>query len=262
MQDYICDCAVCQRNKTSHLQPSGLLQPLPVPTLTWSDLTMDFIEALPWVNNKMVILTVVDCLSKAVQFIPLGHPYTVTTVAWAFFDEVVRLHDMPSSIVSDQDPVFTSNLWHELFRLSETKLQMSSTFHPQSDGQSEAANKIIVMYLQCLTGDRPKQWLRWLPWAEYYFNTTYHSALCTMPLKLLYGRNPPSLVGYDKGDARAPTVDQMLCKRDNFLHDAREHLHQAQEQMKLFYDAKHTYVAFGVGDWVWLKLLQRPVVLA
>jgi hypothetical protein len=135
---------------------------------------------------------------------------------------------------------------------------MSSAFHPQSDGQSEAANKVIVMYLHCLTGDQPKQWLRWLPWAEYCFNTAFHSALKTTPFKLMYGRDPPSMVAYECGDARAPAVDQMLQERDS-LQDARERLLQAQEQAKLFYDAKHTSMAFGVGDWVWLKLLHRPV---
>jgi hypothetical protein len=130
---------------------------------------------------------------------------------------------------------------------------------PLEHGQSKAANKVIVMYLHCQTGDRPKQWLRWLGWAEYSFNTTFHSSLGTTPFKLVYGRDPPSMVGYDKGDARAPAVGQMLRERDKFLHDARERLLQAQEQMKLFYNAKHTDVAFSVGDWVWVKLLQRPV---
>jgi hypothetical protein len=259
VQAYVRDCSICQRNKTSHLQPSGLLQPLPVPTLIWSDIAMDFIEALPKVNNKTVILTVVDRLSKAVHFIPLGHPYTATTLANAFFDEIVRLHGLPSSIVSDRDPVFTSTMWRELFRLSGTKLHTSSAFHPQSDGQSEAANKVIVMYLRCLTGDRPKQWLRWLPWADYCFNTAYHSALRTTPFRMVYGWEQPSMVGYDKGDARAPVVDEMLCERDEFLTTARERLVQAQEQVKLFYDVKHTDVSFSIGDWVWVKLFHRPI---
>jgi hypothetical protein len=143
--------------------------------------------------------------------------------------------------------------------LSGTKLHKSSTFHPQSDGQSEAANKVIVMYLRCLTGDCPKQWLRWLPWAEYCFNMAFHSALKTTPFKLVYGRNPPSLVTYEKGGARAPAVDQLLYERDIFLQDAQERLLQAQEQAKLFYDARHTPMEFGDGDWVWVKLLHRPV---
>jgi transposase InsO family protein len=128
---------------------------------------MDFIEALPKVNGKTVVLTVVDRFSKAAHFIPLSHPYTALTVARAFFAEIVRLHGMPETIVSDRDPVFTSEFWRELFRLAGVKLQMTTAFHPQGDGQSEATNKIISMYLRCLTGDRPRHWLEWLLWAEF-----------------------------------------------------------------------------------------------
>ena len=127
------------------------------------DVAMDFIEALPKVNGKSVILTVVDRFSKAAHFIALVHPYTAVSVARVFFLEVVRLHGILASIVSDRDPVFTSSFWRELFRLSGVKLQFTSAFHPQSDGQSEAANKIISMYLRCLTSDRPRNWLEWLP---------------------------------------------------------------------------------------------------
>jgi hypothetical protein len=124
---------------------------------------MDFIEALPNVGGKSVLLTVVDRFSKMAHFIPLSHPYSTSTVAKAFFDNVVRLHGLPYSIVSDRDPVFTSQFWEELFRLAGVKLLLSSAFHPQIDGQSEVTNRIIVMYLQCLMGDRPRSWLHWLP---------------------------------------------------------------------------------------------------
>lgn len=128
---------------------------------------MDFVEGLPKVIGKSVILTVVDRLSKYAHFIPLGHPYTTTMVARAFFNDIVHLHGIPSSIVSDRDPVFTSNFWKELFSLAGVKLNLTTAFHPQADGQSDATNKIITMYLRCLTGDRPRQWLSWLPWAEF-----------------------------------------------------------------------------------------------
>jgi transposase InsO family protein len=163
VQDYVRACLTCQRHKSEHLHPAGLLLPLPVPTTVWADIGMDFIEALPRVNGKSVILTVVDRFSKYCHFIPLAHPYSVESVAQVFFAEIVRLHGVPQSIVSDRDPVFTSIFWRELLRLTGTKLAMSSAFHPQSDGQTEAANKVIVMYLRCLTGDRPREWLRWLP---------------------------------------------------------------------------------------------------
>lgn len=156
VQDHVHACTICQRNKVEHLHLAGLLQPLPVPTRVWEDISMDFEEGLPRVNGKSVILTVVDRQSKYAHFLPLGHPYTATSVAHVFFNEVVRLHGIPLSIVSDRDPVFTSAFWTELFRLAGVKLTMSSAFHPQRDGQSEAANRVIGMYLRCLTGDRPR----------------------------------------------------------------------------------------------------------
>lgn len=149
------------------------------------------------------------------------------SVTQAFFSEVVRLHEIPSSIVSDRDPVFTSAFWTELFRLADVQLKLSSAFHPQTDGQSEAANRVIGMYLRCLTGDRPRHWLRWLPWAKYCFNTAYQTSLRTTPFQVVYGRPPPTLHSYDRGSARVPAVDQALLDRDEFFTEIRERLLQA-----------------------------------
>jgi hypothetical protein len=187
VQDMVRQCTVCQRYKSQHLHPAGLLQPLPVLQGVWTDIALDFVEALPRVRGKSVILTVVDRFSKYCHFIPLAHPYSAGSVAQAFFADIVRLHGVPQSIVSDRDPVFTSTFWAELMRLMGTKLQLTSAFHPQSDGQSESANRVVVMYLRCLTGDRPRQWLRWLPWAEYLFNTAYQNSLRDTPFRVVYG---------------------------------------------------------------------------
>ena len=130
VQNFVRSCAVCQKNKSEHLHPGDLLQPLDVPTTVWADVAMDFVEALPKVNGKTVIMTVVDRFSKAVHFIALSHPYTATSVARAFFAEIVRLHGIPSSVVSDRDPMFTSPFWQELFKLPGVKLRFTSAFHP------------------------------------------------------------------------------------------------------------------------------------
>jgi hypothetical protein len=130
VQDFIRACSTCQRNKSEHLLPTGLLLPLPVPTDVWSDIGLDFIEALPRVHGKSVILTVVDCFIKYAHFIPLARLYSAETVAQAFFSDIVRLHGMSQSIVSDRDAVFTSMFWQELMRLMGAKLHMSSAFHP------------------------------------------------------------------------------------------------------------------------------------
>jgi hypothetical protein len=101
--DYIMGCSVCQRNKTEHLHPVGMFEPLAVPSDVWRDIALDFVEGFPRVGGKSVILTVVDRFSKYAHFIALGHPYSATTVAKAFFDSIVRLHGILASIVSNRD---------------------------------------------------------------------------------------------------------------------------------------------------------------
>jgi hypothetical protein len=243
---------ICQRNKTEHLHPAGLLQPLEVPSSVWAHVSMDFVEGFPHVNGKSVVLTVVDRFSKYAHFLPLGHPYTATSVAKVFFEAIVRLHGLPESIVSDRDLVFTSKFWTEMFSLSGVKLQLSSAFHPQSNGQSEVVNKIITMYLHCLIGDRPRQWLKWLPWAEYCYNTAFQSSIRTSPFRVVYGREPPSLRPASAEGAHVPAVQEQLRERDEFVLEIRERLKQAQQRYKGFYDRKHREVEFAVGDWVWL----------
>jgi hypothetical protein len=196
VRDFVAGCTVCQRNKSEHLHPAGLLQPLPVPSSVWSDIAMDFIEGFPKVGGKSVVLTVVDRFSKYAHFIPLGHPYSANSVARAFFDEIVRLHGFPSSIVSDRDPIFTSDFWKELFRLAGVKLLLSSAFHPQTDGQSEVTNRTITMYLRCLAGDRPRTWIKWLPWAEFCYNSSFQTAIGLTPFQVVYGRPPPALLQF------------------------------------------------------------------
>jgi hypothetical protein len=122
VRDFMRACTTCQRNKTDQLQPASLLQLLPVSSTVWVDIRIDFIEGLLKVNGRSVILTVVDRLSKSAHFLPLGHPYTATTIARVFFDNIVKLHDVPSSIVSDRDPAFTGRFWQELFKLAGVNL--------------------------------------------------------------------------------------------------------------------------------------------
>lgn len=136
VEDFVRACSICQRNKSEHMHPGGLLQSLPVPSQIWADISMNFVKGLPRVHGKLVILSVVDRFSKMAHFIPLGHPYSAATVALAFFTDIVRLHGLPETIVSDRDPVFTSQFWPELFRLSGVQIHMSFAFHPQSDGQT------------------------------------------------------------------------------------------------------------------------------
>jgi hypothetical protein len=144
--------------------------------------------------------------------------------------------------------------------LSGTHLRLSSAFQPQTDGQSEVSNQIITIYLHCLTRDRLRSWLRWLPWVEYCFNTSFQTALKATPFEVVYGRAPPPPIPFQAGSARVVVVDRQLCDRDAFLQDVRERLLQAQALMKKAHNEKHQLVEFVVGDWVWLRLNSQAVV--
>ena len=133
-------CDVCQRSKHEAVVLAGLLQPLPIPNQVWDDMTMNFIEGLPRSHGFDSILVVVDRLSNYSHFIVLKHPFTTKSVALIFLKEVVRLHGIPRSIISDQDKVFMSSFWRELFSLQGSKLKWSTTYNPQADGQSLSLN--------------------------------------------------------------------------------------------------------------------------
>lgn len=114
-------------------------------------------------NEYSVILVVVDRFTKFAHFIAVKYPYTAASIAKLFFDNVVKLHGLPHSIVSDRDKVFTSTFWQELFSLLKTSLLLSSAYHPQTDGQAERVNQCLEMFLRCAVSASPKQWLKWLP---------------------------------------------------------------------------------------------------
>lgn len=134
IKKFILACQVCQQAKVDHCRPVGWLQPLPVPDHAWQTVCLDFVEGLPKSNKLDTILVVVDKFNNYGHFIPLSHPYIALQVAQVYFDHVYKLHGLPLHIVSDRDRIFTSSVWQQLFRLTDTKLLMSSSYHPQTDG--------------------------------------------------------------------------------------------------------------------------------
>lgn len=119
------------------------------------------------------------------------------------------------------------------------------------------ANRVLGVYLRCLAGDCPRSWLCWLPWAEFCYNTSYQKALQTTPFRVVYGRDPPSLISYTPGLAQVAALDKQLLQRDTFLAEIRERLLQAQDHMKNAHDKSHRDVQFEAGDWVLLRLHHR-----
>ena len=136
VKKHVKHCEVCQRIKVETTKPGGLLQPLPIPSKPWTDISLDFVESLPKSHGFEVIMVVVDRLAKYVHFMPLSHPYIAVKVAAVLMKEIFRLHGMPQSIVNDRDVVFTSKFWQELFRLQgkTSRQQLDHVFSlPSSD---------------------------------------------------------------------------------------------------------------------------------
>ena len=159
--NFVQQCGMCQHAKHSHTHPAVLLQTLPVPEGVWRDISMDFVEGLPKVDGYSVILVVVDRFTKYAHFMALKHPYTALSVARVLYDQVIKLHGMPQSIVSDRDKVFTSTVWTELFKMEGVQLKYSTAYHPQIDGQMERVNQCLEMYLRCAVSQSPRQWKTW-----------------------------------------------------------------------------------------------------
>jgi len=193
VQTCVIECEICQKIKTETLAPAGLLQPLPIPCQVWDNITLDFIEGLPVSQGRDTIMVIVDRLSKFAYFLTLRHSFTAKTVAEKFVDGVIKLHGMPKSIVSDRDPIFISHFWQEFFKMSGTKLQPSSAYHPQTNGQTEVINRCVEQYLRCFIHQWPTQWCSYLPWVEYWYNTTYHNSTGMTPFQALYRCLPPSI---------------------------------------------------------------------
>jgi hypothetical protein len=153
----VAECPTCQISKTEKVQYPGLLTPLDIPKMKWSEISMDFVEGLPKSRGHNVILVVVDRLTKYAHFLPLAHPYTAHKVASLFIDNIFKLHGPPSVIVSDRDTVFTSIIWKEIFSALQVSLKFSTAHHPETDGQTERVNQCLEQYLRCMAFKEPKK---------------------------------------------------------------------------------------------------------
>ncbi|WVZ98670.1 hypothetical protein U9M48_044077 [Paspalum notatum var. saurae] len=223
VESFVKQCSVCQQAKHSLTHPAGLLQPLPIPNGAWQDISMDFIEGLPKSEGFNAIFMVVDRFTKFAHFIAIKHPYTAQVIARCILDNVVRLHGLSKSIVSDRDPIFVSHFWQELFRL-------------------------------CAVHNSPHSWKKWLSLAELWYNSAFHSALGSFPFQALYGHEPNLAAESSIASSTSSTVNDLLAERAIQLELLKKHLSSAQNRMKQHADKNRSELEFQVGEKVLLKL--------
>ena len=189
ISEYVSKCLMCQQVKAEHQVPSGLLNPLPIPQWKWDNITMDFVSCFPLTQRKHdAVWVIVDKLTKSAHFLPVRLDYSMDRLAELYVSEIVRLHGIPLSIVSDRNPRFTSRFWKELQSAFSTRLNFSTAFHPQTDGQSERVIQVLEDMLRGCVLDFPGSWDSYIPLMEFAYNNSYQSSIGMAPNEALYGR--------------------------------------------------------------------------
>nr|GEY66460.1 putative reverse transcriptase domain, ribonuclease H-like domain, aspartic peptidase domain protein [Tanacetum cinerariifolium] len=186
--EYVGKCWTCSRVKAECQKPSGLLVQPKIPMWKWERITMDFITMLPKTSNGHdTILVIVDRLTKSAHFIPIRATDSMETLTRLYIKEIVSRHGMPISIISDRDSHFTSRFWQSLQNTLGTQLDMSTTYHPETNGQSERTIQTLKDILRARVIDFGKGWDRLLPLIEFSYNNIYHAGIKAEPFEALYG---------------------------------------------------------------------------
>ncbi|GJR28459.1 putative reverse transcriptase domain-containing protein [Tanacetum coccineum] len=201
---YVSKCLTCAKVKAEHQKPSGLLVQPEIPEWKWEKITMDFVTKLPKTTNGYdTIWVIVDRLTKSAHFLPMRENDPMEKLMKLYMKEVVTRHGVPVSIISDRDGRFTSLFWQALHKALGTRLDMSTAYHPETDGQSERTIQTLEDMLRACVLDFGKSWDRHLPLVEFSYNNSYHTSIKAAPFEALYGRKCRSPVCWaEVGDAQ------------------------------------------------------------
>ncbi|KAG7668438.1 hypothetical protein KSW81_002322 [Nannochloris sp. 'desiccata'] len=212
---YVAECPTCQVVKSSNQVTPGLLSPLDIPCRRWEQIHIDLIGPLPVTPRGFdAIVTIVDRLSKAAVFIPTTMTVTARQLAELFFNNVFRHYGLPSIIISDRDPRFTSNFWRALMDHLGISLHMTAAYHPQSDGQAERHNRTIQDMLRAYVNPSTRDdWDEHLVALEFAYNNSVNRATGFSPFFMLYGQNPNTPASLLRATVSlSPAVDDFLAR--------------------------------------------------
>lgn len=257
VSEYCKTCEVCQAVKPSRQNKIGLLQPHDVPPRLFHTITIDFILALPMTKNGHTgILGITDSLSGLVQLIPTVTEVTAEESARLMYDHwVTQGMGIPEKIISDRDPRFISEFWRELHKLSGTKLNVSTSNHPQTDGRSEKTNSTLETIMRCYVNPFHSDWDERLPSVRFAINDAVHASTGRTPHEVVFGQSPRvPLTSWLKPSRAVPDpVVAIQEKRRAEIAEAQTAMRVAQERQAFYANQHRREVLFEVGDKVYLS---------
>ncbi|KAM0052023.1 putative nucleotidyltransferase, Ribonuclease H [Helianthus debilis subsp. tardiflorus] len=252
---YVSKCLTCLKVKAEHQRPSGLLVQPKIPVWKWENIAMDFITKLPRTSKGHdAIWVVVDRLTKSAHFLPIREDFSAEKLAKIYVDEIVSRHGVPLDIISDRDARFSSHFWKTMQSALGTQLNLSTAYHPQTDGQSERTIQTLEDMLRACVIDFGGNWDSHLPLIEFSYNNSYHASIKMAPFEALYGRKCRSPVCWDETGEAQLTGPEIILEATGKIKKIRDNLVTARSRQKSYADLKRKPVEFQVGDRVLLKV--------
>lgn len=221
-------CEDCQRAKGSFQRPAGKLHPLPIPTKPWDSIGMDFVGPFPELRGFNYLWVIICWMTSMVHLVPVTINVTATELSWKYLREIVRLHGLPSSIVSDRDSKFTSRWWKELQRILGTRLLMSTSFHPQTDGQSERAIRNVTQILRTMVQPDQRDWAEKIDMVGFAINSSVSETTGYAPFELGGGYMPSMMKEIRGNEIFAKGVKSFAIAALQNLADAHDAIIEAR----------------------------------
>ncbi|GJS10833.1 putative reverse transcriptase domain-containing protein [Tanacetum coccineum] len=221
----------------------------------WEGIAMDFVTKLPRTSSGHdTIWVIVDRLTKSAHFLPIREDYKMERLARLYLNEIVARHGVLISIISDRDSRFTSRFWQSMQEALGTRLDMSTAYHPQTDGQSERTIQTLEDMLRACVLDFGGSWDVHLPLVEFSYNNSYHSSVRCAPFEALYGRkcrSPIMWAEVGEGQLIGPELVQETTEK---ISQIKDRLKAARDRQKSYADKRRKPLEFSVGDYVLLKV--------